>query len=80
MKTLQIENTFIGQLTTENYFSTYQEAIQELHSSINSEWNWMLDELPKSKFTIGYYHNEKFVVVYSLTVPKIKSLKKLNLF
>ena len=75
---IKIENDYVGYFERE--FATVRGATDYLLEMIQTEWNWMLTEYPKSKFNIGFRNeNEKWVQVYSISAAKARKFIKLGI-
>lgn len=81
-KTLRIENDFLGYLETRCFLNNYSDAVQALHDCIKNEFNYLLEEYPKSKWNVGYVDETTgyWVDIYTISTAKIKKLIKLDLF
>jgi len=81
---LKIENDYIGWLDT-IYLSSYTKAINYLHEQISDDslWGWMLEDYPKSKFSIWWWDgtydeddNKNYTKLYTLSVSQIRKIIK----
>jgi len=80
MKTLQIENDFVGfledPLTGNEKFHSMEDAFRSLFRAIN-EYSHLLTEFPKAKWAVGYRNDQdKFVTLFSISTKRLIEMKK----